>query len=201
MPPILPVPVNYYAILGISPSADITAINISFRRLAWRYHPDRNVAPDATVQFKSISEAHYVLSDRARRARHGAIWSAQFGSFNWTTSVQPRPRLRHRRRGRRPCGCGDASASALLIPTFWVALLIALRPVLNSLSLLDSPSELSGMPSGCSLSSILLTINSNICEGVVMTGYSGGHRWTDWSPIFDLREQCKLLPANAIDFP
>ena len=45
MPPILPVPVNYYAILGISPSADITAINISFRRLAWRYHPDRNVAP------------------------------------------------------------------------------------------------------------------------------------------------------------
>jgi len=92
-------------------------------------------------------------------------------------------------------------ASALLIPTFGVALLIALRPVLNSLSLLDSPSELSGMPSGCSLSSILLTTNSNIYEGVVMTGYSGGHRWTDWSPIFDLREQCKLLPANAIDFP
>ena len=30
-----------------------------------------------------------------------------------------------------------------------------------------------------------------------MTGYSGGHRWTDWSPTFDLREQCTLLPANA----
>jgi len=171
MPPILPIPVNYYAILGITPSADIATINISFRRLAWRYHPDRNVASDATVQFKNISEARYVLSDRARRARHGAIWRPQFGSFNWTTSVQPRPRLRHRRRGRRLVRAVVVTlASALLIPTFWVALLIALRPVLNSLSLLDSPSELSGMPSGCSLSSILLTTNSNIYEGVVMTG-------------------------------
>ena len=65
---------DYYAVLEIDPSADLTEVNAAFRRLAWRYHPDRNPAPGATLQFQDINEAHQVLSDPERRAEYDAQW-------------------------------------------------------------------------------------------------------------------------------
>jgi len=65
---------DYYSVLEIRPSADTADVNAAFRRLAWRYHPDRNPAPCATLQFQDINEAHQVLSDPARRAEYDARW-------------------------------------------------------------------------------------------------------------------------------
>ncbi|HEY4900735.1 MAG TPA: J domain-containing protein [Terriglobales bacterium] len=63
MPPFVRAQLDYYSVLEIDPSADVTAVNAAFRRLAWRYHPDRNAAPGATLQFQDINEAHQVLTD------------------------------------------------------------------------------------------------------------------------------------------
>ena len=74
MPPVVRAQLDYYAVLEIAPSVDAIEINAAFRRLAWRYHPDRNPAPGATLQFQDINEAHQVLSDPERRAEYDAKW-------------------------------------------------------------------------------------------------------------------------------
>ena len=79
MPAVVRAQLDYYAVLEIAPSADTAEVNAAFRRLAWRYHPDRNPAPGATVQFQDINEAHQVLSDPARRAEYDAQWHPKVG--------------------------------------------------------------------------------------------------------------------------
>jgi len=74
MRPVVRAQLDYYGVLEITPSADTAEVNAAFRRLAWRYHPDRNPAPGATLQFQDINEAHQVLSDPARRAEYDARW-------------------------------------------------------------------------------------------------------------------------------
>ena len=41
MPPFVRAQLDYYVVLEIDPSADAPEITAAFRRLAWRYHPDR----------------------------------------------------------------------------------------------------------------------------------------------------------------
>jgi len=74
MPPFVRAQLDYYAVLEIDPSADSAEVGAAFRRLAWRYHPDRNPAPGATLQFQDINEAHQVLSDPERRGEYDAQW-------------------------------------------------------------------------------------------------------------------------------
>ncbi|XP_072284700.1 dnaJ homolog subfamily A member 1-like [Pyxicephalus adspersus] len=55
----------YYDILGVPPRATNDEIKRAFRRLALRYHPDKN--PNAGEKFKQISKAYDVLSDSTKR--------------------------------------------------------------------------------------------------------------------------------------
>lgn len=61
---------DYYEILGIDKKASVDDIKSSYRRLAMRYHPDKNKAPDAEEKFKEISEAYAVLSDQGKRQQY-----------------------------------------------------------------------------------------------------------------------------------
>jgi molecular chaperone DnaJ len=63
---------DYYEVLGVARDADEQAIRDAFRKLALRYHPDRNKDPDATERFKEIAAAYAVLSDPAKRAAYDA---------------------------------------------------------------------------------------------------------------------------------
>lgn len=54
---------NYYKILGISKTANDDEIKKAYRKLALRYHPDKNKSPGAEEKFKEIAEAYEVLSD------------------------------------------------------------------------------------------------------------------------------------------
>jgi len=52
---------NYYRILGIPADADETTLKKTFRRLALKFHPDVNNAPDANQRFQELCEAYEVL--------------------------------------------------------------------------------------------------------------------------------------------
>jgi len=58
---------DYYEILGIPRNASKEEIKQAYRKLALKYHPDRNKSPDAEEKFKLISEAYAVLSDDEKR--------------------------------------------------------------------------------------------------------------------------------------
>lgn len=63
--------INYYHILGISTKASQKEIKEAYRKLALRYHPDKN--PDnayAEERFKELSHAYQALRDPARKAQH-----------------------------------------------------------------------------------------------------------------------------------
>ncbi len=62
---------KYYEILEISKNATQEEISRAFRRLAQRYHPDRNPGnSEAEAKFKKINEAYQILSDPAERAAY-----------------------------------------------------------------------------------------------------------------------------------
>ena len=61
---------DYYEILGIKKGASEDEIKKAFRKLAKKYHPDVNKAPDAEEKFKEINEAYEVLSDPQKRANY-----------------------------------------------------------------------------------------------------------------------------------
>ena len=62
---------DYYEVLGVDRSADKDALKKAYRRLAMKYHPDRNAEDaDAVEKFKEAKEAYDVLSDERKRAAY-----------------------------------------------------------------------------------------------------------------------------------
>lgn len=70
---------DYYKLLGVDKSADAEAIKKAYRKLAAKYHPDKNPGnKTAEDRFKGINEANEVLSDPEKRKRYdqlGAHWN------------------------------------------------------------------------------------------------------------------------------
>jgi len=58
---------DYYEVLGISKTASTNEIKSQYRKLALKFHPDRNKSAEAAEHFKEISEAYAVLSDTEKR--------------------------------------------------------------------------------------------------------------------------------------
>lgn len=62
---------DYYEILGVARTADAEAIKKAYRKLALKYHPDRNNGDkDAEEKFKEATEAYEVLRDPEKRAAY-----------------------------------------------------------------------------------------------------------------------------------
>lgn len=71
---------DYYEILGLKKTASDDEIKKAYRKLAVKYHPDKN--PDdksAEAKFKEASEAYEVLSDKQKRARYDQFGHAGVG--------------------------------------------------------------------------------------------------------------------------
>ena len=59
---------DYYRSLDVSPTASHEEIRSAYRKMAFKYHPDRNKDPWAETIFKQINEAYEVLGNASKRA-------------------------------------------------------------------------------------------------------------------------------------
>ena len=71
---------DYYEILGVSRNATKKEIKRAFRKLAMKYHPDKNKDVNGEENFKEINEAYEVLSDDAKRQKYDQFGHAAFDS-------------------------------------------------------------------------------------------------------------------------
>ncbi|MBI2288396.1 MAG: DnaJ domain-containing protein, partial [Chloroflexi bacterium] len=66
----MPTKRDYYEVLGIERNANEEKVKSAFRKLAFKYHPDRNRNDGAEDKFKEINEAYEVLSNPDKRAAY-----------------------------------------------------------------------------------------------------------------------------------
>jgi curved DNA-binding protein CbpA len=67
---------DYYEILGVEKKASADDIKSAYRKLAKKYHPDKNKSPDAEEKFKELNEANEVLSDKNKRQQYDSYFDA-----------------------------------------------------------------------------------------------------------------------------
>jgi curved DNA-binding protein CbpA len=67
---------DYYEVLGVTKSASIDELKRQYRKLALKFHPDRNQHEDTQEHFKEISEAYAVLSDSKKRQLYNSYGHA-----------------------------------------------------------------------------------------------------------------------------
>lgn len=69
---------DYYTILGVSKNATLSEIKSSYRKLALKWHPDKNKEPQAEKKFKEINQAFEVLSDTKKRESYDMLGHEAF---------------------------------------------------------------------------------------------------------------------------
>ena len=101
---------DYYEILGVSKDATDDEIKKAYRKLALKYHPDRNPDdPSAEEKFKELGEAYEVLSDADKRAAYDRFGHAAFEQGGSGSLLLPLSCFSWRRRSSSRPSCATSS--------------------------------------------------------------------------------------------
>jgi curved DNA-binding protein len=79
---------DYYEILGVKPDAGEAEIKTAYRKLARKYHPDKNKEPGAEDKFKAANEAQEVLLDKEKRRAYDQL---RAGGYRGGEQFRPPP--------------------------------------------------------------------------------------------------------------
>lgn len=89
---------DYYDLLGVARDVGTEDIKKAYRKLAMRYHPDRNSEPDAEARFKEVTEAYEVLREPEKRSlydrfgeagvKRGSASGPAYGGFDFTDAFE-----------------------------------------------------------------------------------------------------------------
>ncbi|KAK7956177.1 DnaJ domain-containing protein [Apiospora aurea] len=84
---------NYYADLEVSPTASVDEIKKQFRKLALKYHPDRNPGREAEVnsKFQIIQSAHEILTDETQRRKYDDTLRSSRSRYPGASGVRGNP--------------------------------------------------------------------------------------------------------------
>lgn len=74
----MPTKRDYYEILGVKKDASDSELKSAYRKLALKWHPDKNKEEGAEAKFKEINEAYEVLGNKEKRAKYDQFGHAAF---------------------------------------------------------------------------------------------------------------------------
>ena len=80
---------DYYDILGVEKTADETQIKKAYRKLAIKFHPDKNKAKNAEEAFKKVNQAFSVLSDKKKRQNYDMFGTEEGPGLSMPTDFNP----------------------------------------------------------------------------------------------------------------
>lgn len=133
---------NYYDILGVKRDATKEEIKKAYRKLATKYHPDKN--PDGAEQFKKIAEAYSILGDEKKKAEYDSPKRTKFSfddfGFNNFSSNQFNTWKDFNGFGRRP-----ASHNLTIIANHQLSLLAVLTGEKFEISVEQTHTDINGV--------------------------------------------------------
>lgn len=71
---------DYYKILELEFGADILTVKKAYRRLALKYHPDKNKELNASQKFIELTEAYEVLREPVKKSEYDSLYQAHYGT-------------------------------------------------------------------------------------------------------------------------
>ncbi|MBM7035237.1 DnaJ C-terminal domain-containing protein [Vibrio ulleungensis] len=79
---------DYYQVLGVSKVASEKEIRKAYKRMAMKYHPDKNSSEEATEKFKEIKYAYEILTDKEKRQQYDDFGHAAFENTGFNGSAR-----------------------------------------------------------------------------------------------------------------